>query len=140
MFKVFEEIERDYLKKEHRNFELQTVTFVLGYNTIRWTENDCYVFKATKLNAAGYLKILKNNYEKYAFLGYFFQQDYAPVDKLNIILNFIYEEKECKVLQGPAYSPTLNPIENAWAMLKQRLRKLTIFCENLEENGSEIWN
>ena len=38
----FEEMERDYLKKKHKKFEFgQTITYVLGCNTIRWTEIAC---------------------------------------------------------------------------------------------------
>ena len=37
----FEEMERDFLKK-HTKFEFgQTITYVLGCNTIRWTEIAC---------------------------------------------------------------------------------------------------
>ena len=56
-----------------------------------------------------------------------------------IIGNF-FQENEWEVLEWPAYSPDLNPIENLWAILKQRLRKQTVFWENLEENLYEIWN
>ena len=36
------------------------------------------------------------------------------------------------------HSPDLNPIENSWAILKQRLRKQTVIWETLEEKVYEI--
>ena len=92
-----------------------------------------------KLNVVGYLEILKIYEKKMHFLDLIFQQDNAPVHKSKIIGNF-FQENEWEVLEWPAYSPDLNPIENLWAILKQRLRKQTFFWENLEEKVYEIWN
>ena len=75
-----------------------------------------------KLNAVGYLEILKIYEEKMHFLDLIFQQDNAPVHKSKIIGNF-FQENEWEALEWPAYSRDLNPIENLWAILKQRLRK-----------------
>ena len=91
-----------------------------------------------KLNAVGCLEILKIYEEKMHFLDLIFQQDNAPAHKSKIIVNF-FQENEWEVLEWPAYSPDLNPNENLWAILKQRLRKQTVFWENLEE-VYEIWN
>ena len=72
------------------------------------------------------------------FLDIIFQQDNAPVHKLKII-GIFFQENEWKVLQWPEYSPDLNPIENLRAILKQRLRKHTVFWENLKEKLYENW-
>ena len=69
-------------------------------------------------------------------LDIIFQQDNAPVHKLKIIGHF-FQENEWRV---PACSPDLSTIKNFWAILKQRLRKQTVFWENLEEKVYEIWN
>ena len=82
---------------------------------------------------------LENLRKKMHFLDLIFQQDNAPVHKLKIIGNF-FQENEREVLEWPAYSPYLNLIENLWAILKQQLRKQTVFLENLEEKMYEIWN
>ena len=85
-------------------------------------------------NAVSYSEVLKIYEEKMHFLDIIFQQDNAPLQKLKIIGNF-FREKEWKVLEWPAYSPDLSPIENLWAILKQRLRK-----QNLEQKVYDIWN
>ena len=94
---------------------------------------------SNKQSAVGYWEILKIYEEDMHFLDLIFQQDNAPVHKSKIIVNF-FQEDELEVLECPAYSPDLNPIENLWAILKQRLRKQTVFWENLEEKVYEIWN
>ena len=50
-----------------------------------------------------------------------------------------YFENSREILDWPAYSPDLNPIENLWAIIKERLRKQTVSWENLEKIV-EIWN
>ena len=42
------------------------------------------------------------------------------------------EKAECEVLFLPPYSPDLNPIENFWAWLKQRLRKILPDFDNFD--------
>ena len=95
------------------------------------------VTSPSKLNAVGYLKILKIYEEKMYFLDLIFQQDKAPMHKWKIIGNF-FQENELEVLGWPAYCPDLNPIEKLWAILRQRSRKQTDFWENLEEKVYEM--
>ena len=64
-----------------------------------------------KLNAVGYLEILKIYEEKMHLLDTIFQQDNALLHKLKFIGNF-FQENEWMVLEWPAYSLDLNPIEN----------------------------
>jgi transposase len=40
------------------------------------------------------------------------------------VLNALAEKADCEVLFLPPYSPDLNPIENFWAWMKSRLRKI----------------
>ena len=73
-----------------------------------------------KLNVVGHLEFLKNYEEKMHLLNIIFQQANAHVHKSKIIGN-LFQQNEWKVLEWPAYSPDLNPIENLLAILKQRL-------------------
>ena len=43
------------------------------------------------------------------------------------------EESECEVLFLPPYSPDLNPIENFWAWLKKRLRKILLVFDDFDD-------
>ena len=52
----------------------------------------------------------------------FFQQDNAPCHTSRKMLLF-FEESGLEVLDWPGNSPDINPIENLWAILKQRLLK-----------------
>lgn len=39
----------------------------------------------------------------------------------------------CKILFLPPYSPDLNPIENLWAVIKNRIRKIKNYCDDFHE-------
>ena len=89
-----------------------------------------------------------NFYEdKQLFLKPIFQQKNAPLQKLMTIGNFV-PEKERKLLESPAYSPHLNPIESCRANWQQWLRKETVFggkttkkngATKLTQISSETW-
>ena len=68
-----------------------------------------------------------------------FQQDNAPVHKSKVVRNFL-AQKQWEVLDWPAYSPDLNPIENIRAIFKKSLRGQIGTRENLEEKVMEVWN
>ena len=65
--------------------------------------------------------------------NWIFQQDNAPCHTANIVSDW-FKENKINVLQWPARSPDLNPIENLWSVLDQKLTKAPVTsAENLKQ-------
>jgi transposase len=64
-----------------------------------------------------------------------FMHDNAPCHTAKKVSKFL-KEKDVDVITWPGNSPDLNPIENAWKVMKSRVRRLA--TSNLEELKKEI--
>ena len=70
-----------------------------------------------------------------------FQQDNDPKHSSNLVKEYL-KDQSYQILEWPAQSPDLNPIENMWALLKRRLNQYetaTKGMNELYERVSEVW-
>jgi transposase len=87
------------------------------------------------MTGAMYREILKNHMAPVLRrLGsdFIFQQDNDPKHTSNVVKNYLSNAK-FTVLDWPSQSPDLNPIENIWGLIKQKLRKRSVGPSNLNE-------
>ena len=71
-----------------------------------------------------YIILLIILYKAYTniYIGWEFQQDNAKIHKSNKALLW-FKHNKIRLFTHPPYSPNLNPIENIWSILKNRLNK-----------------
>lgn len=101
-----------------------------------------------RMNSAHYIKILKDalqsSYRK--IFGHLnsrniiFQQDNAPCHKSNATMKWMAKNK-IQLLDWPAQSPDLNPIEHLWSILKTKIQQHNITSkESLKLALKKEWN
>lgn len=73
--------------------------------------------------ARSYLEILEPNLAAIWTQDMTFMQDNAPIHSSHKVKDWL-QHHGIEVMEWPPYSPDLNPIENAWARLKERIYKL----------------
>lgn len=69
-----------------------------------------------------YKEILEEELPKLMELHITFMQDGASIHTSRLLREWLAEQR-FKILEWPAYSPDLNPIENLWSMLKEQILK-----------------
>ena len=99
------------------------------------------------MNADDYINILKVGYFKSlrkwgrTVRNTMFMQDNDPKHKAEKTIKFLHEKK-LKVVDWPAQSPDLNPLENLWAIVKQRVYNFPTPPKNKDElwaRVQEVW-
>ena len=91
----------------------------------------------------GYVDILRSNLEasaeKFGLVDYKFQQDNDPKHTSGYAREYMLRNN-IDVLVWPSQSPDLNPIENLWAYIKQKLRGKSFSKKtDLIAHVVEIW-
>lgn len=82
------------------------------------------------MNQHQYVKVLKERLvpqlkEWFPSGDFIFMHDVAPCHKAKSITKFL-SENNIKTLPRPGNSPDMNPIENLWTIVKNRLKKTSI--------------
>lgn len=68
-----------------------------------------------------------------------FQHDSAPCHKSKLVTGWL-RTNQIEVLDWPSYSPDLNPIENLWAIMKEKISNIEITSlSHLEEVIKKVW-
>ena len=68
-----------------------------------------------------------------------FVQDGAPCHRSKVATAFL-KKNETSVLDWPRQSPDLNPIENLWTIMKDKMACKQPSCaENLRQGIKEVW-
>ncbi|KAG5359492.1 Transposable element Tcb1 transposase [Yarrowia sp. C11] len=81
------------------------------------------------VSSKSYKELLDEMLLKYHKPGLIFMQDRNPIHTAQLITKYL-AEKQIETMEWPPYSPDLNPIEDAWAVVKKMAA----------ETAPNVWN
>lgn len=110
----------------------------LGHSEITFLERD-FESKKQGYSANSYLDILESNLFSIWEPELEFMQDNAPIHSAHKVKQW-FENHGIPVMEWPPFSPDLNPIEHAWAKLKELLYKLDPEIATIKGVNEEVKN
>ena len=88
--------------------------------------------QSSSLNATAYLSIVADHVHPFMATMYpssngYFQRDDAPCRKAKVVSNWVHEHnRKFSVLQWPAQSPDLNPIDHLWSVVEREICRINL--------------
>ena len=113
----------------------------LGGMSINETAGLFFLPPGTTINGQKYLDLLKNKLKLQMAVHKcsVFMQDGAPCHHAKIVIQFLKAQK-INILDWPGNSPNLNPIENLWTILKNKVsERQSTNAKMLEPAIKEVW-
>jgi transposase len=123
-------------RKEHRTVKYFIKRNMWAFINLLFGLCDFEIFN-WNLNADEYEGILKAHLIDAYNNEYIYQQDNHPVHNSKKIKKFL-SDNNIIVLDWPANSPDLNPIENYWSLIKHELSLRILTPQNFDKNIIEV--
>jgi transposase len=127
---------KPYTKGKGLSIMIWAAIWGMGHSEITFLERD-FESKKQGYSAKSYLEVLEANLFSIWEPGLEFMQDNAPIHSAHLIQQW-FKDHGIPLMVWPPYSPDLNPIEHAWAKLKERIYKLDPELATIKGDNEEL--
>ncbi|KAJ9483494.1 hypothetical protein VN97_g9908 [Penicillium thymicola] len=111
--------------------------FGVGYSDFYQINHDPFSARQG-FSSQSYLETLEENLPQFFMnSGRIFMHDNAPIHTARVIKAWLWENA-IPITSWPPYSPDLNPIEHAWAKLKEMVDRLDPVLDKVEGTKEQL--